>query len=652
MDRDEYTSAVPDDEWCPVISEWDNPLYSAETAEDAVAVCARTVFGIPVLYPWQRLVIANILDAVDAVESAAVHTGQASGAFSMEQAADASTVEELIGEKLSEVYDEDGIHRGRQIVLLPTGAGKSLCFQVPALLLEKPTLIIYPLLALMSDQVRRMEEGQLAPVVFRGGQTREERASQYARLDGSDGKPPAKLIIANPEILADDAVLHRIKLRGIAHLAIDEAHCTSEWGDSFRPAYLQLHGIIAALNPPAVTAFTATAGDAVLQRISSILFDGAAHIVRGETDRKNISYCVTRCRIKEAALLYEVSRRARPAVVFCATRAGVEKTAALLRYMLKDTRIRFYHAGLQRVEKDEVEQWFHQHDSAILVTTCAWGMGVDKKNVHTVIHADPPPTAEAYTQEAGRGGRDGSPAEAVLLWSPEDAQRIARLPEQQRKRAEVLTAFAESGRCRREVLLEALGEKRAVPVNAGDESIACSGCDICSKTARYAPYDEDALIAFIAKQGSMHTVRSLITLLHTTVPYWRVRDAADLITQLLDSKTISEKCYPGWKRLICSKKSLSDSSGFPFMRNSRAKSLSLLHFFINWFRIPKSHISRSMSMAYKISDECVNCGACESECPVSAISEADGTHVIDADVCISCGACAGVCPSEAISEEV
>ncbi|MGP1576597.1 MAG: RecQ family ATP-dependent DNA helicase [Treponema sp.] len=525
MNIDEYSSAVPDGEYCPVISEWDDPIYSSERIEDAVAVCARTVFGIPVLYPWQRLVIANILDAVHAAEAAPLHIGETEG----------DTLPEDV-EKLSDLYDEDGIHRGRQIVLLPTGAGKSLCFQVPALLLEKPTLIIYPLLALMSDQLRRMQEGQLAPAVFQGGQPKEERAAQYARLDGSDGQLPAKLIIANPEILGDPTVLSRIKSRGIAHLAIDEAHCTSEWGDSFRPAYLQLQAIIATLNPPAVTAFTATAGDTVLQRISTILFDSAAHIVRGETDRKNISYFVTRCRIKEPALLHEVMRRRRPAVVFCATRAGAERTAAFLRYTLKDNRIRFYHAGLQRSEKNEVEQWFHRHESAILVTTCAWGMGVDKKNVHTVIHLDPPPTAEAYTQEAGRGGRDGSPAEAVLLWSPEDAQRISRLPEQQRKRAEVLTAFAESGRCRREVLLEALGEKRAVPAHAGDESIACSGCDICSKTARLYPQDENALLTFVAKYGKKYTVQSLINLIHQVVPFWRAQDAARLIAQLSEDK--------------------------------------------------------------------------------------------------------------------
>lgn len=528
----ELEEMLPDTESCPVIFEWDNPEYSLEKTADAVSICAETVFGIPVLYPWQRLVIANILDAVHAAEAAeAQGQSQLSGK----------------GEPLSELYDEDGVSRGRQIVLLPTGAGKSLCFQVPALLLDKPTLIIYPLLALMSDQMRRMCEGNLEPVLFRGGQSGQERAAQYARLEGTDGKPPAKLIIANPEILMQKEVLNRIAQRGIAHLAIDEAHCVSEWGDSFRPAYQTLRHVIETLKPPAVTAFTATAGNEVLKRIGEVLFDARAHLVRGESDRPNIAYYVRQCRVKAPALLQEVANRQRPMVIFCATRNGTEQTAAFLRYTLRDRAIRFYHAGLQREEKDDVEQWFHQHDSAILVTTCAWGMGVDKKNVRTVIHLNAPPTAEAYVQEAGRGGRDGSPAQAVLLWSPEDKVRIALLPEKQRKRAEILVNFAESGRCRREVLLEVLGEVRAVPLHAGDESIACSGCDVCNGTALLYPQDERELIRFIAAHKREFTTSQLIQELCKNFPLWRAGDIGSLVSQLIDERKIRPANSFFWK---------------------------------------------------------------------------------------------------------
>ena len=229
----EPEAALPDTESCPVIFESDNPEYSLEKTADAVSICAQTVFGIPALYPWQRLVIANILDAVhaaEAVEAAAsaagtavLHSEPQYGQYAAESAGISTApfgiavpqAEDFFpsgtGEPLSELYDEDGVLRGRQIVLLPTGAGKSLCFQVPALLLDKPTLIIYPLLALMSDQMRRMCEGNLEPVLFRGGHSGQERAAQYARLEGTDGKPPAKLIIANPEILMQEEVLNTVE---------------------------------------------------------------------------------------------------------------------------------------------------------------------------------------------------------------------------------------------------------------------------------------------------------------------------------------------------------------------------------------------------------------------------------------------------------
>ena len=174
-------------------------------------------------------------------------------------------------------------------------------------------------------------------------------------------------------------------------------------------------------------------------------------------------------------------------------------------------------------------------------------MGVDKKNVRTVIHLNPSPTAEAYIQEAGRGGRDGSPAQAVLLWSPEDKQRIAQLPEQQRKRAEILAAFAESGRCRREVLLEALGEVRAVPRHPGDESIACSGCDICEKTAKLYPQDERELINFIASHKRQYTTFELVQFLHGHLTLWRAGDLTNLINQLMAEHKIRPANALFWK---------------------------------------------------------------------------------------------------------
>ncbi|ULQ60511.1 DEAD/DEAH box helicase [Brucepastera parasyntrophica] len=352
---EDYCEWAPDDIACPLLSDSGSPEYGETRTSDRISALAESAFGIPYLFPWQRLVIANILDAIEAVRAAENKDSD------------------------DECYDEDGAHRGRQIILLPTGAGKSLCFQLPALVLDKPTLVIYPLLALMGDQLRRMEENGIRPVLFRGNQNTEERENQYRRLDGRDGQPPANLIIANPEILSVEKILKKIAERGVGHIAVDEAHCVSEWGDSFRPAYLDLKKIIEKLNPPAVTAFTATASPPVLERIAEILFDGRAHIVRGDSDRPNIQYSVIHCFNKPAALIRAVAGNQRPLVVFCSTRGQTERTALLLRETLNDTDIRFYHAGLEKEEKQKIESWFHGHERGILCTTCAWGMGVDKK---------------------------------------------------------------------------------------------------------------------------------------------------------------------------------------------------------------------------------------------------------------------------------
>ena len=391
--------------------------------DDPAGIAAFENFGIKYLYPWQRLVIANIMDA-------------ASG--------------------------ENQEVLGKQIVLLPTGAGKSLCFQIPALLLQGSTLVIYPLLALMNDQYRRMIEGGMKCVIFRGGQSEEERESNFKEIENG-----AKIIIANPEVLSNQKLLERLSECNICHVAIDEAHCVSEWGDSFRPLYLELGNVLKKLAVPVVTAFTATASPAVLSRIAEVLFEGEAHIVRSESDRPNIHYYVKKVSAKKTAALILAKTEQRPMIIFCGSRSRTEDMAQELNTAYGEGTAKFYHAGLEREEKNEVEEWFFKQKNAVLCATCAYGMGVDKKDIHTVVHLDPPLTAEAYIQEAGRGGRDGSVANAILLWSQEDSLRFAQFPSNSRNAA--LRHFALDNSCRRQILLDSLGAEEAV----------CSGCDIC-----------------------------------------------------------------------------------------------------------------------------------------------------------------------------
>lgn len=422
-------------------------ISSDTLIDDPVAKAAFDSFGIKYLFPWQRLVIANILEAHDCFLEYGKLSDEEKVQFDKE--------------------NTDSFCKGRQIVLLPTGAGKSLCFQVPALILDGPTLVIYPLLALMSDQQRRMEVGSLKCVVFRGGQSEEERTENFEKI-----KDGTQIILANPEVLQSERLLNQLKNVNIKHIAIDEAHCVSEWGDTFRSAYLGLGKVIETINPPVITAFTATASPSVLERVSQILFKGSAHIVRSESDRKNIHYYVVKVGAKDKEVLFLAKKELKPMIIFCGTRDKTEAMSRKLNMCYGEATSKYYHAGLEKEQKDYIEKWFYESKDGILCATCAYGMGVDKKDIKTVIHLEPSETAEAYIQEAGRGGRDGSVAKAILLWSLNDSLAFG-LHDPDSRQA-YIKKFAETTECRRQVLLDALGGEQAY----------CSGCDVCEEKAR------------------------------------------------------------------------------------------------------------------------------------------------------------------------
>lgn len=421
-------------------------------SDDSAQIACENAFKIKYMFPWQRLVVANILDAFENAQNS--H----------------SDSENALETKLRE---DDSDFLSRQIVLLPTGAGKSLCFQVPALLLPGATLIVYPLLALMSDQERRMNESGLKCVVFRGGQSDAERSENFRKLKEEN----YKIIIANPEVLENKSLLLKLKTCNISHIAIDEAHTVYEWGSTFRKSYLNLGNVIKFLASPVVTAFTATASPEVLENIGKILFDGKFHLVRGESDRANIHYYVYNTADKKAAALYLSRTEEKPMIIFCSTRNRAEDMSREINFAFGSENSRFYHAGLERSEKQEIEKWFFDRKDAVLCATCAFGMGVDKSDIRTVIHLDIPETAESYIQEAGRGGRDRNVANAILLWNYEDDKRTKNYKEESRKY--IMRKFALSRTCRRDILLNALG---------AEEDAVCSGCDICdSKNGLFMP---------------------------------------------------------------------------------------------------------------------------------------------------------------------
>lgn len=427
---------------------------------DPVTSLAAERFGVRYLFPLQRLVIANVLDAAE------------------------------LGESL------------RQAALLPTGFGKSLCFQLPALLLPGPTIAVYPLLALIEDQRRRLAEAGVACAVFRGGMPEEERSKAEAEL--AAGR--VKLVLTNPECLRGRLLAFLAGL-GPSHVAIDEAHCVSEWGETFRPAYLELGRAIEALAPRAVTAFTATASPPVLESVSRILFGGEpATLVDADADRPNIHYSVKRCLSRERAVESLIARLERPAIVFASSREGTQILAERLRSRLGTREVRFYHAGLAKDEKEKIEKWFYGSEDGILTATCAYGMGVDKKNIRTVIHYEPPSSVEAYLQESGRAGRDGLPARAVLVLGP--GARGGALREEdgiRRARCEAFIGCAEdSSKCRREAYLGLLGAGLRHP---------CEGCDVCEGRAEAFPEGEAEIRAFVGANPRRYAEGEAVRLL-------------------------------------------------------------------------------------------------------------------------------------------
>jgi ATP-dependent DNA helicase RecQ len=471
---------------------------------DPLGSALKELFGMSYLFPYQRLVVANILEAAAAAGIGIRWPASLEGGESLYSgmSEEGAMPEPPLPGDLPEESDRESL--GRQIVILPTGAGKSLCFQLPAMLLEGPTLVIYPILSLMADQERSLEAKGFSPVTLRGGQDREERNTIWKKIRSGE----SRFIIANPEVLLTPQVMKELETLGVVHIVIDEAHCVSEWGESFRPSYLQIGEIIKAAGRPMVTAFTATASTQVLEKIERYIFgeengqgQGAGKII-GNPDRSNISYAAMGAVLRDLAVRDLLIARERPAIVFCSSRQGTEKLARYLRNQLAEKEIRFYHAGLSREEKTAVEKWFFNNPRGILTATCAYGMGVDKADIRTVIHRDCPPSVEAYLQESGRAGRDGKASWAYLLWGPEDQARLKRAQnEAGRLRLLQLFEYARhTGSCRRERLLKLLNYE-------GERNSPETGCcDVCEKKARDELREEQAVRDFIMRNRRSYTL--------------------------------------------------------------------------------------------------------------------------------------------------
>ena len=311
------------------------------------------------------------------------------------------------------------------LVVMPTGGGKSLCYQLPGIASDALTVVVSPLIALMADQYRRLLLGGHPVAMIASGM--DSAAAARALADVGDGR--ARIVLCSPERFASSRFLEVLARRTVDLLAVDEAHCVSEWGHDFRPDYLRLRGVIERLGAPTVMACTATATEQVAEEISTRLGLRDPHVMRAGFDRPNLSFDVitlegagSKAR-KHMLLSLALSDPAnRPAIVYCGTRRDVEEVSERLR--AEGLLAVGYHAGLPADERASAQHRFMEGDAEIVVATNAFGMGVDKADVRAVVHWAIPKSVEAYYQEVGRGGRDGKPARAILLASRADLGRL------------------------------------------------------------------------------------------------------------------------------------------------------------------------------------------------------------------------------------
>ena len=360
------------------------------------------------------------------------------------------------------------------LAIMPTGGGKSLCFQLPALLRDGVTLAISPLIALMRDQVRSLRAVGVEAGALTSGNTEDETDAVFAALaDGS-----LKLLYIAPERLASGGTLGLLRRARVSLIAVDEAHCVSQWGHDFRPDYLRIGELRRALGVP-LAAFTATADAETRDEIVEKLFDGAGPttFLRG-FDRPNIHLAFAVKDSPRAQILdFAAARKGQSGIVYAATRAKTETLAQALTEA-GHTAIA-YHAGLEADARRDAERRFQQEDGLIVAATVAFGMGIDKPDIRWVAHADLPKSIEAYYQEIGRAGRDGAPADTLTLFGPDDIRlRRAQIdeglaPDERRAadhgRLNALLGLAETPGCRRQALLGYFGET-AEP---------CGNCDTC-----------------------------------------------------------------------------------------------------------------------------------------------------------------------------
>ena len=407
------------------------------------------------------------------------------------------------------------------LVVMPTGGGKSLCYQLPPLVSESTDVVISPLVALMKDQVDALEAIGYPAAAIHSGLSQEERQQIRDRLAAGE----LRLLFTAPERLVNTGLLDLLARVGVKRFSIDEAHCISQWGHDFRPEYRQLALLRERFPSASLHAFTATATPRVRDDIAAQLQLRSPDVLVGTFDRPNLCYRVVPRTERIAQVLEILGRHAGEAsIVYCISRKETEKLAA--RLAAEGILARPYHAGLDPKERHKTQEAFARETIDVVVATVAFGMGIDRSDVRLVLHTSLPKSLEAYQQETGRAGRDGLAAECVLLYSSADVfsweslvrksadeselepEESARLVAGQVEHLHAMRRYAQAARCRHAALSEYFGQPY------GTEP--CGACDVCLGETENLPdatVTAQKIISCVARVGERFGVRHVCEVL-------------------------------------------------------------------------------------------------------------------------------------------